>query len=112
MPISTRAALTVLLVAAIAAPAAAEARRSRKGPPQNYVVAESRIGNGTVTGAVREAALGPQVQLPSGTWIYCRHSCSETLRVETIDFWDAHGPNAIANESGIFGTLKITRPIE
>ncbi len=112
MPIFARPALLLLLAAATSVPAAAEGRRPHKGIRQAYVVAESRVGNGTVSGAVREAPLGPQVQLPSGTWIYCRHSCSETLRVETIDYWDAHGPNATANESGVFGTLKITRPID
>lgn len=112
MPIPMRSALFLLLAATCAASAAADGYRPHRKAQQGFVVAESRLGNGTVTGAVRDAPLGPQVQLPSGTWIYCRHSCSETLRVETIDFWDAHGPNAIANESGIFGTLKITRPIE
>lgn len=54
-----------------------------------YVVARSDFGNGTVSGPVRLTSKGPQVQLPGGTWVYCRQSCSETLRVETVDFWQS-----------------------
>lgn len=58
-----------------------------------YVVAQSRFGNATVRGAVRHTSLGPQVQLPGGSWVYCKRSCSETLRAETVDFWEAQaGP--------------------
>lgn len=62
---------------------------ARRGTGQSFVVADSRFGNGTVRGAVRPTSLGPQVQLPGGSWIYCRRSCSETLRAETVDFWEA-----------------------
>ena len=27
------------------------------------------------------------MRLPHGTWVYCRTSCRETLRVETVDIW-------------------------
>ncbi len=73
----------------------------RGKPPGGYVVAESRFGNGAVRGAVRPTSLGPQVQLPGGSWIYCRRSCSETLRAETVDFWEAQrGP--AGREQGLF----------
>jgi hypothetical protein len=29
------------------------------------------------------------VRLPGGTWIECGRSCSETLRQETVDFWES-----------------------
>ncbi|KUO57002.1 MAG: hypothetical protein APF80_15455 [Alphaproteobacteria bacterium BRH_c36] len=74
---------------------------------RGYTVAESRYGNGTVTGAVRPSRLGPQVQLPSGRWEYCRRLCSETLRVETIDFWDSRSNGIISDECGVFGCLTI-----
>jgi len=74
---------------------------------QGFTVAESRHGNGTVTGAVRRSRLGPQVQLPSGRWEYCRRLCSETLRVETIDFWDSRDNGLISDECGVFGCLTI-----
>ena len=73
------------------------------------VIATSRFGNGSVGGAVRGTSVGPQVQLPSGSWIYCRRSCSETLRVETIDFWENDGrlvgAGTASNECGVFGCL-------
>jgi len=101
-------ALTLALGAAVSSEA--QARRA-SGYDEGYVIANSRFGNGSVTGAVRGTGLGPQVQLPSGRWEYCRRSCSETLRVETIDFnegfADRIGGGGIANECGIFGCLDI-----
>ncbi len=70
-----------------------------------YVVAESRFGNATVRGAVRPTSLGPQVQLPGGAWIYCKRSCAETLRAETVDFWEAQaGPGG--QEQGLLIYLR------
>lgn len=83
--------------------------QSRRGPQRadNYAVAESRFGNGTVSGAVRQGRTGLEVQLPGGTWIACRRSCSETLRVESVDFWENRGQqNRIDNECGILGCLS------
>lgn len=102
------AAFAALCVAALPADA-----RPRRGPAyeSDYVTAESRFGNGTVSGAVRMTELGPQVQLPGGHWEYCRRSCSETLRVQSIDFHegdDVHlGKGTLGNECGIFGCLDI-----
>lgn len=94
-------------VEAIAAP-----RVVRGGAPDGVVVAESRFGNGTVTGAIRFHRMGPQVRLPGGTWVYCRRSCAETLRVETVDFWEAKGlgGGTFDNECGIFGCLELHWP--
>lgn len=79
------------------------------GLAEGYVVAHSRHGNGSVSGAVRATSLGPQVRLPGGTWEYCRRSCSETLRVETVDIWEGRdsGSSGLAQECGIFGCLGI-----
>lgn len=74
------------------------------------VTAQSQFGQGTVTGPVRIGRFGREVRLPGGTWEACRRSCSETLRVETVDFWYAHGPSAITNECGIFGCLTLGYP--
>ena len=86
-------------------------RRYRSHAPEGYVVAESRNGHGSVSGAVRSTQLGPQVQLPSGRWVYCRRSCSETLRVETVDINYSHGEyfgaGTLQAECGIFGCLDI-----
>ena len=104
-------ALTLMLGATGVATADARPRAYRGD--DGYVVAVSRFGNGSVTGAVRNTDLGPQVQLPGGHWEYCRRSCSETLRVESIDFnegftrFNGHGPGGLANECGIFGCLEV-----
>lgn len=84
-------------------------RRAPENLDRGYVIAESRHGNGTVRGAVRHTRLGPQVQLPGGTWEYCRRLCSETLRVESIDFWDSRQDGVVSDECGVFGCLTIER---
>lgn len=80
--------------------------------PDGFVVAKSRFGNGSVRGQVRRADLGWQVQLPNGRWVYCRRSCSETLRVETVDFFEPNmaGSGQLTNECGIFGCLDLKYP--
>jgi hypothetical protein len=85
----------------------------RTAPPHGphasaNVVAESRFGHGTVSGPVRLSPNGYEVRLPGGTWIECRRSCSETLRVESVDFWENRGAGggAIDNECGLFGCLS------
>ncbi|MGQ0671977.1 MAG: hypothetical protein ACT4N2_03740 [Hyphomicrobium sp.] len=106
LPRSLIAGLLVLL-----AGQSAEARRLSEDTSRGYVVAESRFGNGTVSGAIREARFGLEVQLPGGSWVGCRRSCSETLRVETVDFWEKKGGvaggGALQNECGVFGCLDF-----
>lgn len=106
----------VLAVAAIASLAStAEAGRLFKrsvgdnGLERGYVVADSRFGNGSISGPVRMTDVGPQVRLPGGTWTHCRRSCSETLRVETVDIWEGRsdGASGLSQECGIFGCLDI-----
>ena len=79
------------------------------GIEEGHVVARSRHGNGSISGPVRMTSLGPQVRLPGGTWEYCRRSCSETLRVETVDIWEGRrdGQIGLAQECGIFGCLSV-----
>lgn len=78
-------------------------------PDGGFVTAESRFGHGTVSGPVRPGRAGTlEVRMPGGTWITCRRSCSETLRVETVDFWENRGAgphNQIDNECGLFRCL-------
>lgn len=79
------------------------------GIEEGHVVARSRHGNGTVSGPVRMTSVGPQVRLPGGTWEYCRRSCSETLRVETVDYWEGRqdGQSGLSQECGLFGCLSV-----
>jgi hypothetical protein len=78
----------------------------RQAEPQGVVV-ESRFGHGTVSGPVRAARHGYEVRLPGGTWIDCGRSCSETLRTESVDFWENKGAGSgrTDNPAGIFGPL-------
>jgi hypothetical protein len=103
------------LPAVVAFAATADAgRRPRNHGGGDGVIATSRFGNGSVIGAVRPTSVGPQVQLPSGSWVYCRRSCSETLRVETVDlneeFRYLSRGGQLAAECGIFGCLEIKYP--
>jgi len=81
----------------------ADARRA--GPPgygyaPDYVIAESDFGNGSVRGAVRPGRNGWQVRLPRGTWIDCVRSCSDTLRRQTVDFWESNFRDAPGSGRG------------
>ena len=44
--------------------------------------------------------------------VYCRRSCAETLRVETVDFFEtnAAGSGQLTNECGVFGCLDLKYP--
>jgi hypothetical protein len=105
--------LAIGVTAASVAVAGEPSRWQRTVPPHEqplprHVVAESRFGHGTVSGPVRLSPNGYEVRLPGGTWIACRRSCSETLRVESLDFWENRGAGggAIDNECGVFGCLS------
>ncbi len=103
---------TSILLAGLAATVAVSVNTPASAGKVGYVTARSEFGNGTVSGAVRRTRLGYQVQLPGGSWVYCSKSCSETLRVKTVDFWysdEGMGPNqGITNEGSIFGGRGLT----
>lgn len=106
-------AATVTIFGA-ASPADATFRnRGSNGGRDGVVVAVSKHGNGTVSGPVRQARYGLEVRTPGGNWIGCRASCSETLRVQTVDIWENDGrlvgAGDAANECGIFGCLELRR---
>ena len=90
---------------------AAAGTRYGHGPVIGYVTANSFYGNGSVRGAVRNTPVGRQVRLPGGTWTYCRTSCSETLRVQTVDIFGGNetfaGYGTMQNEcGGVLGCLR------
>jgi hypothetical protein len=105
--------VAAVMLAALGFALDAEAtRRLPQTGPGEIAVAVSRFGNGTVTGPVRLGARGGlEVRLPHGTWVACRRSCSETLRVETVDIFENKGDFAgygtLQNECGIFGCLDF-----
>ena len=108
MPI-LRTALIVAASISLSLPAMAGGRqRAGFDSGDGTVVAQSKFGHGTVSGPVRYTSVGRQVRLPGGTWEYCKRSCSETLRVSTVDFFEAQ--SGIGAECGIFGCLEVHYP--
>ena len=66
--------------------------QDRRGPEYGVVVADSFHGHGSVSAPVRRNSKGRlEVGLPGGTWYECAFSCSDTLRRQTVDFWENHG---------------------
>lgn len=112
---SKTATVSLVILASFASTLTAQAggRRGYNGLEDGYVVAHSRYGNGSASGPVRQGATGLQVRLPGGTWVYCRASCSETLRVESVDLTETReglaGYGTANGECGIFGCLDIGR---
>lgn len=81
----TLAVATTLGATSVTTDAAAQSRRHGG---EGYVTARSHYGNGVVSGPVRRSGRGHyEVRMPGGTWISCKSDCAQTLREETIDFW-------------------------
>jgi len=108
------AGVGALAAVSVVASLPADAGFLRRKPERPVAVAESHYGNGTVSGPVREVSTGYEVRLPSGTWVACRTSCSETLRVQTVDLFETDGRmtgyGTMQNECGIFGCLELRYP--
>ena len=55
------------------------------------MTAESRYSVATISAPVRQVGNHRyEVRLPGGSWVDCGRSCSDTLRRETVDFWQTH----------------------
>jgi hypothetical protein len=86
---------------------AAQDRPRQRGGYGGVVVAESFYGHGTATAPVRRNSQGRlEVGLPGGTWYECAFSCSDTLRRQTVDFWENHGGRPRDNGDGV-GYLRF-----
>ncbi|MFN0219612.1 MAG: hypothetical protein ACKVP4_12460 [Hyphomicrobium sp.] len=112
--LSSRSALVAFTALALLMPAVAEARRALVYEDGMTIEAVSRHGNGRQFGVVRSARYGWEVRLPRGTWVACRRSCEETLRVETVDIFETEdaltGYGSASHECGVFGCLEIRYP--
>ncbi len=69
----------------------AQAQRARDRGDPAYVYADSKFGHGSISGPIRRGRNGLEVRMPRGTWLECKRSCSETLRLATVDFWETQG---------------------
>ena len=76
---------TVYALGVLSVLAAAPAEAISRG---GTVTACSRYGNGCYTAPVRPGQFDPVMRLKGGTWIDCRGSCKDTLREETVDYWE------------------------
>jgi hypothetical protein len=96
--------LAILATAAAAAGLLASAADAQpRGRIIGYVTADSFYGVKTITGPVRIGPKGRlEVGLPGGTWIECRQTCANTLRQETIDFWQNRDYRHGADGPGYF----------
>lgn len=75
---------SMLMACAVISSAAAEHESIKNG----IVTACSKHGNGCYSAPLRETKLGPQMRLKGGTWVYCRGDCRDSLREDTVDFWE------------------------
>lgn len=60
-----------------------------------YITVQSKYTADSVSGCVRYGRRGPEVQLPGGAWIPCEFGCANTLRSQTIDFWQWIDENSV-----------------
>lgn len=107
----------IVLTAAVSAMALSPAMAGPRAATKilGYVTAYSHHGNGSIRAPYRDTDVGYQIRLPRGTWIYCKTSCEETLRVNTVDVWsnvDSANPigvGTLSAECGVFGCLTWER---
>lgn len=78
-------ALVLGMAAAALVPSTGDARPSKGN---GSVTVCSLYGKGCITGAVRPGQFDNEVRLPGGTWISCKRDCKQTLREESIDFFE------------------------
>jgi hypothetical protein len=82
------AGMGVMAVVAVGAMMWSDDAAARSPERLSSVTVCSRYGKGCVSGPVRPGKFGPDVRMPGGTWISCKLDCRNTLREETVDFWE------------------------
>lgn len=87
LALALTAIVGIAFATAVATPAFAAKKKHRGHHGYRTITVESNYNADTVTGRVRTTSRGEEVQLPSGAWIPCSFGCRDTLRSQTIDFW-------------------------
>jgi hypothetical protein len=81
------------LIVSVVATAGADAQSRPKVEAGAQITACGTYNRGCITVPVRRGPNGYEFRLPGGTWIACRGSCRDTLREETVDFWETQREN-------------------
>jgi hypothetical protein len=89
----TLAALIGLGAAPLVLSGTADAKQYRKKSPQTVTACSERGGFDCYTARVISSPVGRKMALRRGTVIDCGPSCRDTLRRETVDFWDTQREN-------------------
>lgn len=84
-------------VSLLSSDANAQRRDRARDKDSGAVTACSRYGNGCVSGPTRQGRVEREVRMPGGTWIGCKLDCRNTLREETVDFFDTIRERAPGN---------------
>jgi len=92
MPLRTILGTTLVAATILGAMSSADAQSRRRGG-EGTVSACSIYGNGCTSAPVRRAGNDYEFRLPGGTWVSCKQSCQDTLRRETVDFWETQREN-------------------
>jgi hypothetical protein len=82
------AGLILSVLGASAEPSDAARRKQPRAAGRDTVTTESWYGHGKVTAPVRGSGERAEVRMPGGTWIPCKQDCAQTLREESLDFWE------------------------
>ncbi|HWV81350.1 MAG TPA: hypothetical protein VNZ50_07960 [Hyphomicrobiaceae bacterium] len=93
MPLRTILGTTLVAATILGAMSSADAQSRRRGGGEGTVSACSIYGNGCTSAPVRRAGNDYEFRLPGGTWVSCKQSCQDTLRRETVDFWETQREN-------------------
>jgi hypothetical protein len=94
MKIVLGATLAAVVALTMTSAADAQSRKNSRGGGHGVVSVCSIYGNGCTSAPVRWAGYDYEFRLPGGTWISCKQSCKDTLRRETVDFWETQRENS------------------
>jgi len=87
----------LLAAAAVLALSSSGEARPGRGSGGSVTVC-SQYGKGCVSGPTRPGRFGDrEVRLPGGTWIGCKLDCRQTLREESVDFFETLNERAPDN---------------
>lgn len=94
MPLRTVLGATLAATMILSSMGLADAQSRRNSRGEGVVRTCSIYGNGCTSAPIRRASNDYEFRLPGGTWVSCKQSCKDTLRRETVDFWETQRENS------------------